>query len=118
MDIFHTQLYQSQTLKIGATLALKHRLYISGWALSQTLQFFKMSESTHHRIAIGFCNDVPVSVAVLQDGGVMAFCRKQHRRKGYTGACVRALHSRMMVANVGIDGSWHFWNRLGVTVIG
>ena len=117
MDIFTTTVYQSLTLKQGADIAIKHRLYISGWALSRTLQKLRTTSCTHDRIAIGSLNDIPVAIAILYEGGAQAFCRKKHRRNGYAGACVRALRSRMMVASIGIHGSEHFWSRHNVTLV-
>lgn len=111
------KVYQSLTLPQGAELALRHRLYIAGWALSQTLHYFKISKDSHDRMALAFCDHVPVAVAVLRDGGVQAFCRKSQRRQGHAGACVRALRTRMPVAHVGIPGSQHFWNQLGVMTL-
>lgn len=110
---FRTVVYQSLTLKMGAKIALDSRLYIPGWHLSQVLQMFKVSKNTHDRIAIGFLDDVAVSVAVLDGTTVQAFCRKALRRNGYGGRCVRALRTSTMRAVVGVDGSDKFWQKMG-----
>lgn len=107
-------MYQSLTLAQGAKIALQHRLYVSGWQLSHTLQSLKTSQNTQNRIVIGFLDDVPVAVAVLDYGTIHAFCRKQHRRNGYAGACVRALRVSGGRAGAGIDGSYEFWHKMGV----
>jgi hypothetical protein len=112
-DKFRTVVYQSLTLKLGAQIALDHRLYIPGWQLSHTLQGLKISQDTHNRIAIGFLDDVAVAVATLDGTTVQAFCRKAQRRNGYGGQCVRALRATKMRSVVGIDGSDKFWEKMG-----
>jgi hypothetical protein len=114
MNIFRTQMFQSLTLAQGAALALKHRLYVSGWQLSYILQILKTSQNSQNRIVIGFLDDVPVAVAVLNHNNICAFCRKQHRRNGYAGACVRALRAHNASAGTGIVGSANFWHKMGV----
>lgn len=112
-----THVYQSSTLHIGAKLVLHHKLYVSGWALQPAVKAMLNSTDSHDRIALCFLENTPVAVAVLSNSGVMAFCRKSERRNGYAGACVRALRSKRMYAEVGILESRHFWDRLGVLTL-
>jgi hypothetical protein len=114
MQVFRTQVYQSQTLRAGADLALRHRLYVSGWQLSQVLQSFRTRQNTTDRLALGFCDDRPVAVAIYRDGTIQAFCRKSQRRQGYGGACVRALRAQSARAVVGIKGTDCFWQQQNV----
>jgi hypothetical protein len=112
--VFRTQVFQSQTLRAGADLALRHRLYVSGWALSHVLQCFRTSQNTTDRLALGFCDDQPVAVAIYRDGTIQAFCRKSQRRQGYGGACVRALRAQSARAKLGITGTDRFWQQQNV----
>jgi hypothetical protein len=115
-QIFYTKLYQGPTLHQGIECAIKNRLYVIGWCMLPTLKTMKKCANHNDRLAIGFLDQTAVSIALVSDYYVQAFCRKQHRRKGYAGACVRALQCQQAWASTGIAGSYEFWQRMRVTV--
>lgn len=112
--MFDVKVYEGKSLSEGATLALKHRLYVSGWCLSGELRYLRDNEHTDAEIAIGFLDGEPVSVIMRQYSKVQAFCRKAVRKKGYSTKCLQALRSKPTFAEEGTDGSCVFWNKNGI----
>lgn len=115
--MIEVSVYSGRAFKAGATLAIKHRLFIPGWCLLPTLNYHiadqRSAERDGARIAIAFESQTPVAL-VFFDGEceVMAFCRLDKRRKGYASACLKKLNLPEGVsADTGIEGSESFWSR-------
>jgi hypothetical protein len=116
------KLYTGENLRDGANIALRARLYVSGWELSSVLQFCRQTlRPDQYFIAIKFINGEPVALAYhTLFGDMQAFCKKSERRNGYASACVKAImthaektgHSfqeRRIHYGIGIVGSCSFW---------
>lgn len=104
--------YQGKHAQTAASTALKHRLYVSGWALSGHLQDIKIGyKLADSRISLAWYQDIPVAVAISQGDLIMAFCRKALRRNGLASRCVSAIKTNNTIAQRGIDGSEIFWDK-------
>ena len=109
----------------GADIALKSRLYVSGWGLSIRLKQLREGE-LKGTVALTYEDDKPVAVAVAFDTyqgrliELQAFCRKAERRKGYGTIAVDAAQRMQrdrnpagkMYWSAGIAGSRKFWQNL------
>lgn len=122
------KVYDGKTIVEGADLALKNRLYVSGWALSDELkwarhegmrldQWTSVNPDYHQRykIALAFKDNVPVAVVLWTGHTMMAFCRAAERRNGYASACVKALNIQTARAWPGVErASIPFWKKNGI----
>lgn len=72
----------------AADLALKHRLYVSGWCLSGALQRIRAGNGEAVIVQV---NNKYVAVAAYEDGVLQVFTRKSERRKGYGTLAVKTL---------------------------
>lgn len=119
------KLYERRTLIEGINLALKHRLYVSGWCLSGSLVYARDSVSENpslglnYSVALYFVNDVPVAICFREYSTLQSFCKKQERNKGYASACVKAVKKSFLCpkdirADYGIQGSLDFWHKQNV----
>ena len=116
------KIYEKETLDIGIRLALATKMYINGWCLKPSLES-QIGVDSDARLALMLTswpdNDIPqmpIALAWLCNDQVMAFCREAYRRKGYASQCVKVLEfDRSIVkADLGIDGSEHFWEHCEV----
>lgn len=100
----------------GAGIALKHRLYVSGWNLSGELVSIRNSnDNGKHKVSIVYKDDEPVAVAILNNREVQAFVRKSERKQGFGTMAVKGLKppkERDAYYGCGIDGSYKFWNKV------
>lgn len=108
--------YDNEAAAIGADIALKNRLYVSGWALSGVLKAIR-DKPNGHSICIAFVEGKPVSViakynADSDNGATMAFTRKSMRRKGIASNLIK--NTRLKVGRVeeGVSGSCSFWRKV------
>ena len=114
--------YSNETLVEGINLALKHRLYISGWCLSEDLtRARKEANRLEHKdffsLALYFKNDVPIALCFRQGRGLQAFCKKSERKKGYAAKCVQHMKKHVefaLKAGSGVEGSLTFWAKMDV----
>ena len=111
--MFRVQVYRGDNLAAGARLALRNRLYVSGWSLSGHYVDM-MNDQEDGEIAIGFLDGEPICAVVSDLGQVMAFCRKALRRRGYTSACLAKLNTDGQVCETGVTGSEAFWRKNGI----
>ena len=109
-------IYEDSDAKIGARLALDHKLYVcESWQLKGRL----MSVAHGARrvaVALAFKGDEPHAVVLLRlDRGyedVAAYTKKMSRYEGLASACIKALREYGYTfphAGAGINGSEHFW---------
>ena len=115
--MFTVKVYRGLDVVEGAKLALKHRLYVSGWCLSGELKSMIRSPRISDGIALGLLDGVPVSIVLHDAHQYMAFCRKALRNNGYASQCFQKLNVTGKSAGGGIDGSDHFWRKNGITPI-
>ena len=107
-----------------ADLALKHRLYVSGWQLSGVLKEIRENpEGSCLGISIVIKDGVPVSVATLPtttDSNIInCFTRKKLRKSGYGRMAVGALLDMGLTFtghDFGIDGCEKFYQKCGLEI--
>lgn len=104
----------------AAQIALQHRLYVSGWALSGVLKIIRDNPDRDDVCCIVVTDyaDKPVAVAVYEDRDIMAFTRKSCRRRGYATLAVQTLLDNMSVKKYypgyGAKGCEEFWKEQGL----
>ena len=116
------KLYSNETLVEGINLALKHRLYISGWCLSKDLVWARkeptpLGHKDYFSLALYFKDDVPIALCFRKGRGLQAFCKKSERKKGYAAKCVQHMKKHIdgeASAVYGVEGSLTFWAKMGV----
>lgn len=116
------KLYSNETLVEGINLALKHRLYISGWCLSVCLVWARkeanrLGHKDYFSLALYFKDDVPIALCFRQGRGLQAFCKKSERKKGYAAKCVQHIKKHVdgeVSARSGVEGSLTFWAKMDV----
>jgi hypothetical protein len=108
--------YEGATLSEGAELCLDARLYVSGWDLRPTLVKMRDRGMTHGgKIAVAFEHDRPIALCLFSGRMLMAFCRDDHRRRGFGSACAKAIgRPEGSWAGEGVHGSIQFWKANGV----
>ena len=116
-------LFTDDTLAQGADIALKHRLYVSGWSLSHILKAIRDPSSSYSSlystsaIAIVAVKGTPVAVAVYRRDEINTFCRKSMRRCGYGSLAVTKIKETVkdkIRYFPGIKGSGSFYDNLGI----
>ena len=122
-DDVTVSLFTDDTLAQGADIALKHRLYVSGWSLSHILKAIREQPSSHSYshctsvITIVAVSGTPVAVAVYRRGEINTFCRKSMRRCGYGSLAVTKIKETVkdkIRYFPGIAGSVSFYDNLGI----
>lgn len=123
------KIYAGQSLSEGCDIALKSRLYVSGWTLSEMLKNIRKSSSYYGKTALFICyeKEMPVALCLAtaynrKDEKIyelQAFCRKNFRRLGYASLCVKACKmffgpEAKYVVYPGIENSNVFWNRVEI----
>ena len=110
-------IYLPNSAHKAADIALKNRLYVSGWQLSYILKNIRSKQ--HHftgsKVAIYTSHGVPVGVAVItKHNSIQAFVRQSERRKGIGSILVKAVAGEeRYYAQQGIVGSEQFWYKNG-----
>lgn len=115
MTIYY-KLFKSENIIKGADIALKARLYVSGWMLSKELVEIRNYRSDYFKeyiIAIAFDNSLPISIVVSHPRQeAMAFTRKSYRRKGIASNLINKFNIEIKRYGDGITGSDKFWKRV------
>ena len=113
-------LYKEDTLKEGCDIALRNRLYVSGWSLSKLLRC--AIETGNGEVSIVYKGFKPVACAYADKHGyVGTFCRKNERRNGYGTLAISHLDQYKegkLMGSYGIDGSRNFYEGIKVKYIG
>lgn len=108
--------------KVGAQIALTHRLYVSRWWLNSRLHMLIRGKHRYKDcvVAIGYLDGVPITVATVEKT-IMVFCRKRHRGRGYGNATVQAATCASPVrvmGKKGVAGSDYFWQKAKIQLVG
>lgn len=108
--------------QINADIALKNRLYVSGYMLSGVLIDIRNGDNDG-RVVIHFENDIPVGVAVTHSAAscyyqTMIFVRKSMRKRGIGSKLIAQLNaSKITRVGVGCKASLNFWRKNGFNYI-
>lgn len=108
--------------QINADIALKNRLYVSGYMLSSVLIDIR-SGVNDGRVVIHFENDLPVGVAVTQPAHscyyeTMIFVKKSMRKRGIGTKLLAQLNaSKITSVGIGCKASLNFWHKNGFNYI-
>ena len=129
--MFKIKIYKDDDLLLGANIAIMNNLFINGWVLYGTLEgLFSDNFKTKFwdiTIVIGELDGIPICVvynAKIKDTSkiyqpyeeIQAFCKEEHRRKGYTSQCVKVINPHTQAdCSEGIKGSLMFWKKHGLT---
>ena len=113
-------LYKEETLKEGCSIALRNRLYVSGWCMSSNLK--RARKSGVGEVSIVYKDGIPVACAYADEYGYAGtFCRKSERRKGYGTLAISQLDQYKegkLKGSYGIDGSKSFYDKVKVKYVG
>lgn len=104
-----------QDLEQLARLAIKHRLYVSGWSMrgdyKQIVEGTSMEEE-NIQLALALFNDLPVGCVLIREDCVQCFVRKKYRLRGVGSALMHGLQKpNGWWTGDGILGSDIFWSK-------
>lgn len=111
------QLFEGKDCVTAASIALKHRLFVSGWLLSGAMKCIRKGHNIEDaRMAIAYDSDIPVGVSLYDrtTGLIQVFVRKSYRRRGIGRKLVENFKKFEVYGIRGIDGSSHFFRNVGV----
>lgn len=100
---------------INADIALKNRLYVSGWELSSSLKHAREYPDSYI-VLLEWSDDLPVGVVLYCVGSreMQFFVKKAYRRKGIGTKLFKKLKDRIPHTefryDLGITGSGYFFN--------
>lgn len=105
--------------QINADIALKHRLYVSGYALSGLLKQIRAGTQVG-RVMLHYEDGIPVGVLVYCEyswNQIQIFVRKSMRRKGIGSKMIKNLKPFCKELRVGrgSDASEKFWKKYNFT---
>lgn len=108
--------YTKLQAKKGAAIALRNRLYVSGWELSYTLQYIKNTVESKYFVVLAFENDIPIGVLTCSPEGMLqVFVRKSKRTKGIGRSLIREAAKSYPIEKLrydsGIKGSSIFFKK-------
>lgn len=116
-------MYKGEDSKKAADIALKNRLYVSGWDLSQRLKAIRSGKEPYD-VALAFDGETPVGVTIIgansfvqNSGGrqhIQVFVRKKMRRHGIGSSLVAMAKEEAKVdfwAYTGAACSPAFWTK-------
>lgn len=114
-------------LKIKADIALKNRLFVSGFDLSYLLQNIRSGQVGYREanIVLEYIEEKPVGVAVHifdrdfeEESNVHVFVRKAFRRKGVGRKLIKSLNlpkeKKKLSVVLGSNASGNFWQKMGL----
>lgn len=107
--------YSEMEVHRGADIALKNRLYVSGWSLSCDLKRYRRDPIgyRHVKIVLAYDGEIPVGVVAAEPNGtVQVFVRKSYRRRGIASGMIRSHGIKVVYCGDGIDGSYKFWDKV------
>lgn len=121
VDLVYVVSDDDEGLASNAALCLEHRLFVSGWSLSQELcRLRNGNRLIRERMAVAFDGDAPVGVCIkTRSGFVQVFVRKAYRYMGIGSELIRRVRTsedELLSAGEGVVGSVHFFYKNRVDV--
>lgn len=114
-------------LKIKADIALKNRLFVSGFDLSYLLQNIRSGQVGYNKanIVLEYVEGKPVGIAVHvfdkdfeEESNVHVFVKKAFRRKGIGKKLIKSLNlpkeKKKLSVALGSNASGDFWQKMGL----
>lgn len=115
--------------QVNADIALKNRLYVSGWMLSSHLKAIRDGK-INSIVKLQYEDGKPVGVVTMNrpyEGfdpehfdtkvtNVEIFVKKAYRKKGIGRKLIAQLENCPKLGGWGVDGSQRFWKKVGVGV--
>lgn len=100
----------------AADIALKNRLYVSGWCLSQDLKDIRAGNIKNAKVVLAEKDGKYVGVAIhgkfrYSYYNTSIFVRKSERRKGIASKMLGEFKNKDCYAGYGVVGSEKFWNK-------
>lgn len=114
------KIFMGNRLKDGASIGMKHRLYVPHWLLMDLLKSIRGGHVTScNLIIIAYCNDIPIGLCASVDGRIMIFVRKSMRRKGigtslYEQAMKTLRRKKHFIYYSGIKGHLDFYKAIQI----
>lgn len=88
----------SNEIQEYASLALKHRLYVSGWTLSYYLKSAREKPETAKGLVLALVDDIPVGVVITKSYGTSGvFVKKAFRRHKIGTKLIKALTDSIQI---------------------
>lgn len=117
------QSYKLSTPTKNSNIALKYKLYVSGWLLSHELQYIR-DNPKNNIVLLSYKNNEPVGVILLNSKNqIMIFVRKQYRNCGIGSKLMNRLFNkisddrkRKIFAEVGIESSKLLFKKFNVRI--
>lgn len=115
------KVYWGENIVEGCNIALRSRLYVSGWTLSHYLKSVRWGKR-HGIVFIYFRDNTPIGICLATASGtdyaIQFFVRKNERRTGVATALFKEvcnfLGNRKYKCYDGIDGSEYFFKSIGL----
>jgi GNAT superfamily N-acetyltransferase len=114
------QLFEGKDCIAAAFMALKHRLFVSGWRLSGDLKRVRKGHNVENvRIAVAYDSDTPVGVSLYDHttGLIQVFVRKSYRRRGIGRNLVESFKNPKTYGIYGVNESPCFFRNVGIRYI-
>lgn len=107
--------FEGEQCKLGAAIALKNRLYVSGWSLSGYLVDIKKGKAhLDSKMAIVYEDGKAVGVSLqLRNGLTQCFTKKSFRRQGVGRMLTEPFRSEKSYGTWGLDEAEYFWKAVG-----
>lgn len=114
MKIVNAKTYEN--VSAFADIALKNRLYVSGWSLSGILKDAR-NNPANCKIMLAYVDDKPVGVCVTYCNTIAVFVKRDKRKHGVGTKLVntaKKLIKGKPMSSYGVVGSEKFWHKCGV----
>jgi hypothetical protein len=110
-----TDIYIAEDMKAAAALALKSRLYVSGWMLSGSLVKIKNGSLICKKMAIATKEGKAIGVAIVnRHKEVQLFVKKSERKKGIGKSLIKSLNEKNLEGFYGAVGSVEFFEKMNI----
>ena len=107
------------TAQEAAAIALKNRLYVSGWGLSSQLSLISKGKMPDAKVVLcekdGKCVGVAVRISKGKYWNTAVFVRKSERRQGIGSKLLSNVKTDDSIAGYGIEGCQNFWDKNNVS---
>ncbi|QEG08617.1 hypothetical protein [Aeromonas phage 4L372D] len=101
----------------AAGMALKHRLYVSGWVLSGELVKIRKDPEYAHNIALYYKENKPIGIVITTcENMLQVFVRKNERKRGIGSELIKEVKTERSWDSVGLDRTGKIWKHNKVLI--